>query len=55
MKNEKEKKWVELETHINDLFWHLKVTNESKESLCKAVVESKLNQIKFSYDFIDNF
>jgi hypothetical protein len=54
MTNEKEKKWMELETHINDLFWHLKVANESEMPLCKGVVENKLNAIKFSYGFIDN-
>jgi hypothetical protein len=55
MTNEKIKKWVELETYINDLFWHIKVTNESKQPLCKGIVESKLNAIKSNYDFIDNF
>jgi hypothetical protein len=55
MNKEIEKKWMELETHINDLLWHHKVANESKEPLCKGVVENKLNAIKLSYDFIDNF
>lgn len=54
MTNETKKKWMELETHINDLFWHLKVANESERPLCKGVVENKLNAIKFSYEFIDN-
>ncbi len=55
MTNEKWKKWVELETQIHNLFWHLKVANESEHPLCKGVVENALIAIKSSYDYIDNF
>ena len=48
------KKWNEMETAINNIFWHIQVAGENESELSKDIILSELNTIKSNYDYIDN-
>lgn len=58
MINEKDKtkldKWAEMETRINNIFWHLNVSEENGTPPCRLVLLNELDAIKSNYDYIDN-
>ncbi len=47
-------KWGEIEERLNNLFWHLRVCEESGKYPCRGVLYNELNIIKSNYDYIDN-
>ena len=51
--NEKFKKWVKIEESLNNLFWHIRVCEESKSNLCKGVMLAEIKSIKHNFDYID--
>jgi hypothetical protein len=59
MINEKDKtkldRWTEMETRINNIFWHLRVSEENETHPCRLVLLNELNAIKRNYDYIDNY
>ena len=50
----KAKKWEEMENSLNNLFWHIRVCEESKVNLCKGVILTELKSMKHNFDYIDN-
>lgn len=47
-------KWTEIETRINNIFWHLKVSEENGTDPCRLVLLNELTVLKSNYDYIDN-
>ena len=44
---------TELETTLNNLLWHVKVCEESEESLCKGVLSIGLNGAKHIFELLE--
>lgn len=53
--DKKKKAWKDIETHINNLLFHVRVCERSKKNLCKGVVEAEIIAIARHYHLYNSF